>query len=75
MVCLTKLTLYTGRVNSVNLISIPDFVALTVRTMAILFLYNKKLIEDIVKVQNKTETNTNIVLKVFYYSFLILFVK
>ena len=61
MVCSTKLTLYTGRVNSVNLISIPDFVALTVRTMAILFLYNKKLIEDIVKVQNKTETNTNIV--------------
>ena len=29
--------------------------------MAILFLYNKKLIEEIVKVQNKTETNTNIV--------------
>ena len=43
--------------------------------MAILFLYNKKLIEDIVKVQNKTETNTNIVQKVFYYSFLKLFVK
>ena len=43
--------------------------------MAILFLYNKKLIEDIVKVQNKTETNTNIVKKVFSYSFLKLFVK
>jgi len=29
--------------------------------MAILFLYNKKFIEKIVKIQNKTETKTNIV--------------
>ena len=60
MVCSTKLTLYTGRVNSVNLISIPDFVALTVRTMAILFLYNKKLIEDIVNGPREEAVQLNV---------------
>jgi len=62
LVCSTKSTLDVGRVvNSVNLIGVADFVALTVCTMAILFLYNKKFIEKIVKIQNKTETKTNIV--------------